>query len=70
MQGIKKNPAFEIDDATSYALKTCTWPGRNQIITRNGSNGTYTYYLDGAHTAESIKQCVEWYLSMVKENGG
>lgn len=67
---LSKAPAFEIDNATAYALKTCTWPGRNQIITRKGKNGTYMYYLDGAHTAESIQQCVEWYLNTVKEHGG
>lgn len=65
---LSKAPAFKIDNVTAYALKTCTWPGRNQIITRKGKNGTYMYYLDGAHTAESIQQCVEWYLNTLKEH--
>jgi folylpolyglutamate synthase/dihydropteroate synthase len=32
-------------------LKTCNWPGRNQKIC--GPN--ITYYLDGAHTDNSIQ---------------
>ncbi len=40
-------------------LAQCKWPGRNQII--ESSNGC-TYYLDGAHTVESMQQFVEWFL--------
>jgi folylpolyglutamate synthase len=38
-------------------LETCVWPARNQKISGPG----VTYYLDGAHTAESIQLCVEWF---------
>ena len=37
-------------------LRTCSWPGRNQVITGPG----VTYYLDGAHTVNSIQ--VSCYL--------
>ena len=43
-------------------LKNCKWPGRNQIIER----ANCTYYLDGAHTVESIEQFVNWHLDMSK----
>ncbi|XP_067661824.1 folylpolyglutamate synthase, mitochondrial-like isoform X3 [Haliotis asinina] len=39
-------------------LSKCYWPGRNQVLSRPG----VTYYLDGAHTIESIQQCMEWFL--------
>lgn len=34
-------------------LSSCVWPGRAQEIHR----GDITYYLDGAHTKESIEVC-------------
>ena len=41
-------------------LKKCFWPGRNQIVQRNG----VTYYLDGAHTPDSMQSCAEWFQTM------
>ncbi|XP_076436743.1 folylpolyglutamate synthase, mitochondrial-like isoform X2 [Babylonia areolata] len=38
-------------------LCECRWPGRNQTIHTPG----VTYYLDGAHTADSFQQCVDWF---------
>jgi len=32
-------------------LRACSWPGRSQVITGPG----VTYYLDGAHTVDSIQ---------------
>ncbi|CAF2032221.1 unnamed protein product [Rotaria magnacalcarata] len=38
-------------------LATCQWLGRNQVVdTKNA-----TYYLDGAHTIESMEQCKSWF---------
>ena len=37
----------------------CFWPGRNQMI--KSENEHITYYIDGAHTVESINQFVEWF---------
>lgn len=33
------------------------WPGRYQIIEMDN----ITYYLDGAHTIESMQSCVRWF---------
>ncbi|KAK0403064.1 hypothetical protein QR680_016695 [Steinernema hermaphroditum] len=51
-------PVFEVPTAIIDALKNCEWPGRSQVIVRDG----VTYYLDGAHTPISIQCCVEWFL--------
>ncbi|XP_059159689.1 folylpolyglutamate synthase, mitochondrial-like isoform X2 [Physella acuta] len=47
----------ELDDATICGLSSCSWPGRTQIVTRDN----VTYYLDGAHTKESIEVCSAWF---------
>jgi folylpolyglutamate synthase len=39
-------------------LKFCTWPGRNQII----SEGLVHYFLDGAHTSESLWLSSDWFI--------
>ncbi|KAL5012404.1 hypothetical protein ScPMuIL_010955 [Solemya velum] len=49
--------AFSLTSQMQKGLTVCHWPGRNQCIKRTG----ITYYLDGAHTVESIEQCVEWF---------
>ncbi|GFO32404.1 folylpolyglutamate synthase [Plakobranchus ocellatus] len=47
----------DLDQATLEGLKTCYWPGRTEIIRHE----SITYYLDGAHTEESIEHCAEWF---------
>ncbi|KAK7094761.1 hypothetical protein V1264_006266 [Littorina saxatilis] len=38
-------------------LCECRWPGRTQTVHAEG----VTYYLDGAHTTDSMQQCVQWF---------
>ena len=38
-------------------LKECRWPGRCQTFKEKG----ITWYVDGAHTPESLEKCVEWF---------
>lgn len=38
-------------------IEATRWPGRYEIIPRNNS----VYYLDGAHTVESMQVCSEWF---------
>ncbi|XP_063974193.1 folylpolyglutamate synthase, mitochondrial isoform X2 [Diachasmimorpha longicaudata] len=38
-------------------LKNCKCPGRTQILRGKSAD----YYLDGAHTAASMKVCVQWF---------
>ncbi|CAI9715657.1 folylpolyglutamate synthase, mitochondrial-like isoform X1 [Octopus vulgaris] len=39
-------------------IKTCHIPGRLQII----KHESVSFYLDGAHTEESMKACADWFL--------
>ena len=41
-------------------LKECHWPGRCQILEREG----VSYFLDGAHTNKSLLFCAEWFQTM------
>lgn len=52
-----KTSANDLDPATVQGLKACYWPGRTEIIRHKG----ITYYLDGAHTGESIENCAQWF---------
>ncbi|GFN94006.1 folylpolyglutamate synthase [Plakobranchus ocellatus] len=47
----------DLHEATVEGLSTCVWPGRTQTIKRERT----TYYLDGAHTRESIEVCAKWF---------
>ncbi|KAK3709625.1 hypothetical protein RRG08_003930 [Elysia crispata] len=38
-------------------LSTCVWHGRTQTIKRERT----TYYIDGAHTKESLEACTKWF---------
>ncbi|KAI8429436.1 hypothetical protein MSG28_000076 [Choristoneura fumiferana] len=47
---------FDVPIETVLGLKECRWPGRYQKI-----EGDYaTFYLDGAHTAESMVICAQY----------
>ena len=49
---------IEMNENFKSGLEQCFWPGRNQIIK---SADNVTYYLDGAHTVESIDQFIKWF---------
>lgn len=42
---------------THDGLVNCRWPGRFQVIRTQNA----TFYADGAHTAESLQYCSNWY---------
>ncbi|PRD34746.1 UNVERIFIED_CONTAM: Folylpolyglutamate synthase [Trichonephila clavipes] len=48
---------FNINTETQDALENCVWPGRFQTLER----GKLTFYLDGAHTLQSIRHCARWF---------
>uniref|UniRef100_A0A1B6K2T6 Folylpolyglutamate synthase n=2 Tax=Homalodisca liturata TaxID=320908 RepID=A0A1B6K2T6_9HEMI len=60
--------AFRIDGATAEGIKSCSWPGRYQVLTRKSDHGSCTYYLDGAHTLESIELCVQWFRQIINKD--
>lgn len=51
-------------EKTLHALRTCQWPGRFQII----HDKNFSYYLDGAHTEESIRICSQWFSNATKKS--
>lgn len=57
-EDIPMAPTFPVSLNIASGLKYCTWPGRNQII----SEGLIHYFLDGAHTSESVRLCTDWFI--------
>ena len=43
-------------------LKATKWPGRCQTVADPKHDKT-TWFLDGAHTLESLDCCVQWYVN-------
>lgn len=58
---MKQAPIWEINKQDKQAIRDVKWLGRNQVlnVTHNLS-----YFLDGAHTIESIQLCSKWYQSV------
>lgn len=52
-------------DAIISGIEKFHWPGRYQLIER----GEKKFYLDGAHTLESIEACLEWYEETCRADG-
>ena len=50
---------FQISSADALGLALTAWPGRSQII----HDQQLSYFVDGAHTPESIEACVQWFQS-------
>lgn len=51
---------YNINTETRDALENCVWPGRFQTLEK----GKITFYLDGAHTLQSIKHCARWFENL------
>lgn len=54
---------FEIDPKTYRGIRDCLWPGRIQVIRKNN----FKYFLDGAHTSDSLALCSQWYQKKSRE---
>ncbi|KAL9646427.1 hypothetical protein ABK040_006425 [Willaertia magna] len=70
--GLYKFPSFTLEESFRNGLKQCQWPGRCQILKFPG----LTFYLDGAHTDESLDLCRKWFVDSldsksqnIQENG-
>lgn len=50
---------FHVTRKMAEGLEGCTWPGRTQVLHR----GQTTFFLDGAHTEDSIAYCIRWFLT-------
>lgn len=51
-----------LPEAFLLGLKETRWPGRCQTVPDPIRQNT-TWYLDGAHTIESLECCAEWFVS-------
>lgn len=56
--GMKQAPIWEINNQDQQAIRDVKWHGRNQIL---NVTPNLTYFLDGAHTIESIELCSKWF---------
>ncbi|KAB8302805.1 hypothetical protein EYC80_006150 [Monilinia laxa] len=54
-----------IPDQFLQGLKTIKWAGRCQVVV----TGNITWFIDGAHTVDSIKETGFWYTSKIKAEG-
>ena len=64
----KDGVEFEMaPDFVKSGLKTAFWPGRCQKIQSDRYPG-FVWFVDGAHTAESMKACADWFESELKVN--
>ena len=69
-----KTDPTDIEDVTltptvTAALQATTWPGRCQKLNDPKYTST-TWFLDGAHTVDSLEFCVEWFFSPDAAFGG
>lgn len=55
---------FALTSKTIEGLVSCRWPGRCQLLNQAG----VTYFLDGAHTIESMEECARWFDQCHQQN--
>ncbi|KAK3928831.1 Folylpolyglutamate synthase, mitochondrial [Frankliniella fusca] len=56
---LKEASPFCVSQETATGLFSCRWPGRMQILESDCKR--IKYFIDGAHTVDSMAACVEWY---------
>ncbi|XP_050519960.1 folylpolyglutamate synthase, mitochondrial [Daktulosphaira vitifoliae] len=61
-QGIKQAPVWKLTSNDLHVFENFKWPGRNQVLCKAPN---LTYYLDGAHTVESIELCKKWFTQLI-----
>ncbi|KAK7094831.1 folylpolyglutamate synthase, mitochondrial-like isoform X2 [Littorina saxatilis] len=54
---VPKRESINLSPREKEGLTKARLPGRNQVVNR----GAVTYYLDGAHTTQSMQHCVAWF---------
>jgi folylpolyglutamate synthase len=55
----------DVEDLTAAEKKGLTearWPGRCQTVRSKDSEASPVWFLDGAHTTESLESCAAWYV--------
>lgn len=49
-------------ESFKHGLVQTRWPGRCQTL-EDPKRTDFTWYLDGAHTLESLDCCIQWFVS-------
>lgn len=52
----------KLSEDVAKGLLQCFWPGRCQVVVRHN----ITFHIDGAHTVDSLKLCVDWFNDRTK----
>lgn len=52
----------DLPESFKRGLATTKWPGRCQTV-HDPNRRDVTWYLDGAHTIESLGCCMQWFTS-------
>ncbi|KAF5321906.1 hypothetical protein D9619_000807 [Psilocybe cf. subviscida] len=52
----------KLPESFKPGLINTVWPGRCQTVVDN-KRPKFTWYLDGAHTLESLECCIEWFVT-------
>uniref|UniRef100_A0A1Y1N2Q1 Folylpolyglutamate synthase n=2 Tax=Photinus pyralis TaxID=7054 RepID=A0A1Y1N2Q1_PHOPY len=55
---------FVRSELTQTGLKTLKWPGRFQVLQKSNN----MFYIDGAHTPESIHACSVWFSQLTQSS--
>ena len=55
-------PSTNLPAAFMDGLKNAKWPGRCQTVL-DPQYASTTWFLDGAHTVESLDCCMQWFAS-------
>ena len=63
---VRKISLQDHQSITVKALENTQWPGRSQIL-RDINRSDLEWFLDGAHTTESIQVCCEWFGDELKQ---
>jgi len=57
-------PQKSLSDTFIEGLKATRWPGRCQTVS-DPNYPPLVWFLDGAHTTESLQCCIEWFVSPI-----
>ncbi|KAI3648267.1 hypothetical protein MP228_006121 [Amoeboaphelidium protococcarum] len=58
--------SLQISSDILNGLREARWPGRAQVLKDDGNS--LTFYMDGAHTAESLSACSKWFSKAIEND--
>lgn len=62
---IQSSKGFQLEWREAVGLRLCNWPGRSQTVKRDHQ----TFFLDGAHTEQSMWACRSWFDHLLSKSG-